>query len=217
MALRRSVVAVVVTSWLVGLTVLLPGTAKATKATSGKPTVVDVTAGKPTEFSFELSRWSALPVGAISFVIKNEGTANHDFVLCQTPVSNAAQNFCLGYQSQDLESGQATTITIRGISKGIYEFLSTDPGDAAAGMKGLIGVGVPVKRPVVKPRPVVEPKPTVPTPVSTVPPLPPTGIATPATVTTTTTPAATTTASPAGGYICKQGGVIQGVSTPQLC
>ena len=38
-----------------------------------------------------------------------------------------------------------------------------------------------------------------------------------ATVTTTTTPAATTTASPAGGYICKQGGVIQGVSTPQLC
>ena len=80
--------------------------------------MVHVTAGKPDEFAFELSRWSALPAGTLSFVVTNEGATDHDFVLCETPSANMTRNDCLGYQSKDLQPGQRTRITISGIKKG---------------------------------------------------------------------------------------------------
>jgi len=175
---------------------------------SGTPqrTVIEVVAGEPTEFAFTLSRFSLLSPGTFVFKIRNAGTSTHDFVLCENPVKNAARNSCFGYQSRDLEPGESTTITITSIAKGIYEFLSADPGDVTSGMKGLLGVGVAVKEPHVKTAPVpVTSTPTPTTPSSTSP------------VVTTTTTTETTTAPQAGGYICKQGHLIQGVSTPQLC
>ena len=172
-----------------------------------RPTVIKVIAGKPQEFAFQLSRFSELPAGPMRFVVENQGAVGHDFELCVSPVSSAAHNSCAGYQSKDLQPGERTTITIGEITKGRYEFLSADPGDAAAGMKGLIGVGVFVKptRPVrpSPPPPSAGPPPSLPvTPASSSPPA-------------ATTDSGTTTTT--GGYICKQGHLVQGVSTPNLC
>jgi hypothetical protein len=177
---------------------------------SPKRTVIEVVAGKPTEFAFTLSRFSQLPPGTFVFRIRNAGTNTHNFVLCEDPVKNPARNSCSGYQSRELRPGESTTITITSIAEGIYEFLSTNPGDAVGGMKGLLGVGLAVKEPHVKPAPIPvshTPTPATSTPISPVV----------TTNTTTTTQPEPTTAPQVGGYICKQGHLIQGVSTPQLC
>jgi len=171
--------------------------------------VITVVAGKPTELAFTVSRFSLLPPGTIVFRIRNAGASFHDFVLCEYPVANASRNSCAGYQSRDLQPGEATTITIRSIKKGTYEFLSTDPGDAAGGMKGLLGVGVAVTR--IRPTPTpASPKPSSVSPTSApTQPLP--------AATTAAPPAAATTTTQSGGYICKMGHLVQGVSTPDLC
>ncbi len=185
---------------------LLAGPGLASTAAS-KPTVIHVIAGKPVETAFTLSRFSLLPAGKFVFRIRNAGQANHDFELCATPVRSSARNSCFGYQSRNLEPGQMTTITIAHIPRGRYEFLSTDSGDAAGGMKGLIGVEVAVKAP-----PVRKPAPTV--DVSDGYPGVTAATATPPDTTPTPPPAAPPGSS---GYICKQGQLIQGVSTPNLC
>ncbi len=137
-------------------------------STAPRATVINVIAGKPSEFAFKLSRFSSLPAGKFTFRVKNEGATSHNFVLCYTPVRRASQDLCVGYQSKDLHPGQATKITIGHIGKGRYEFLSTDPGDAAAGMKGLIGIGVAVKPPRGQ-----APAGPAPSPVATTPSTPP--------------------------------------------
>ncbi len=176
-------------------------------AAAVRPTVVDVVAGKPYEFDFALSRFSALPAGPITFVVKNRGASGHNFVLCEAPVKTDARNSCTGYQSMDLQPGESTKITIADIRPGKYEFLSSDPGDAAAGMKGLIGIGVVVQPPHSSPPPKPAPSPVAPAPVAP-------ATTTSPTDTTTTTASATTTT---GTHICKENGLIQGVSTSQLC
>lgn len=200
---------------LAGALVLALGTGAILNAASvagiAKPTVVEVVAGAPYEFAFQLSRYSAVPSGPITFVIKNHGTTGHDFVLCQAPVKTDERNSCIGYQSRDLQPGESTRITIGDVGRGKYEFLSADPGDAEAGMKGLLGVGVVVAAPVVKPPPKAQPPKTQPpVPAVTAPSVSP--LPSPQPVTTTPTDTSTT-----GGYICKRNGLIQGVSTPQLC
>jgi hypothetical protein len=169
-----------------------------------RSTVITVLAGKPTEFAFTLSRFSKLPPGSLVFRIRNAGSSNHDFVLCENPVRNASRNSCIGYQSRDLDPGQTTTITLSSIAKGVYEFLSADSGDAQSGMKGLIGVGVAVKEPHFETAP-------LPAIVTTAAGTPPAATATPS------TPDQTTTPSGGGGYICKRNGLIQGVTTAALC
>ena len=153
---------------------------------TAKPTVIAVVAGKPSEFRFELSTFSSLPAGAFTFRVKNEGASSHDFELCAAPVSNVSQNLCVGYESQDLLPGQTTKITISHIGKGRYEFLSTDAGDASAGMKGLIGVGIAVAQPRLH-----LPAPRVPTPAIAGP-IPSPTVAATTTAPTTTNVAATT-------------------------
>ncbi|HWB21524.1 MAG TPA: plastocyanin/azurin family copper-binding protein [Gaiellaceae bacterium] len=108
-------------------------------------TVITVTAGKPTELGFKLSKFSNIPAGTVTFKVTNQGLAFHSFKLCTTPVATAAKNSCTGVVTKILKHGQSATLTVKLTKTGKYEFLCTVPGHASAGMKGLLGIGVAVK------------------------------------------------------------------------
>jgi uncharacterized cupredoxin-like copper-binding protein len=121
------------------------GQSRATRATDATATVITVTAGKPVELGFKLSKVSELPAGTVTFRVTNEGIAFHSFKLCTTPVATAAKNTCTGVVTKLLKHGQSATLTVKLTKSGKYEYLCAVPGHAAAGMKGLIGIGVAVK------------------------------------------------------------------------
>ncbi len=123
------------------LTAVGPAAAKV-NAPRSPATVVTVTAGKPTELAFKLSKFSNLPVGTITFNVTNQGVAFHDFKLCTAPVASLAKNACVGKVTKILHHGDKATLTVTLTKSGKYEYLCTVAGHAAAGMKGLVGVGV---------------------------------------------------------------------------
>jgi uncharacterized cupredoxin-like copper-binding protein len=112
------------------------------------PTVVTVTAGKPTEFAFKLSKSSAIPWNAasrsarVTVTVANSGTLAHAFKVCTVPLEGALTNSCTGKGTSTLRPGQAATLTITFTTRGTYEYLSSVAGQAARGMKGMIGIGV---------------------------------------------------------------------------
>ena len=106
----------------------------ANAATAG----VTVTAGKPSEFKFTLSKKSAKR-GIVIFKVKNSGNLTHDFKLCSRSSTSLA-NTCNGRSTKMLPPGASTTLRASVLLKGSYEYLCTVPGHAAAGMKGLIKV-----------------------------------------------------------------------------
>jgi uncharacterized cupredoxin-like copper-binding protein len=114
---------------------------------AAKTTVITVTAGKPVELGFKLSKSSNIPAGTVTFKVTNVGLAFHSFKICTVPVATAAKNTCVGKVTKLLKHGQSTTLTVKFSKSGKYEFLCAVPGHAAAGMKGLLGVGVVVKAP----------------------------------------------------------------------
>ena len=118
----------------------------ATVISARKSVVITVTAGKPSELAFLLSKTSMVPVGTVTFKVTNMGVAFHDFKVCLIPVPTAAgaQNSCYGKSTAILKHGQSATLTVPFSLAGTYEFLCTVPGHAAAGMKGILGVGVAV-------------------------------------------------------------------------
>jgi len=109
-----------------------------------KPTTVVVTAGKPTELGFKLSKFSNLRPGTFVFKVTNRGVVTHDFKICTKPATNSKANACVGKVTKMLKTGKTATLTVKLTKKGKYEFLCTVPGHAGAGMKGLLGVGVKV-------------------------------------------------------------------------
>jgi uncharacterized cupredoxin-like copper-binding protein len=113
---------------------------------SSKVNVITVTAGKPSELAFKLSKTSLVPAGTITFKVTNMGIAFHNFKICTIPVPSAAgaKNSCLGKSTPTLKHGQSAMLTVKVSLAGKYEFLCTITGHAAAGMKGLLGVGVAV-------------------------------------------------------------------------
>lgn len=117
-----------------------------------KKTVVTVTAGKPTELAFTLSKSSSISPGVVTFKVTNKGALTHTFKVCTTAVTTATTtNSCVGRVTPVLQKGKSATLTIT-LTKGAYEYLSTEPKDAARGMKGLLGVGekAPAATPVGK-------------------------------------------------------------------
>jgi uncharacterized cupredoxin-like copper-binding protein len=126
------------------LTVVGPAAAKLGTRTTAKITVVTVTAGKPSELAFKLSKFSALPAGTVTFNVKNMGLGSHDFKICTTPTATATKNACVGKVTKILKHGESATLTVVLTKKGKYEFLCDIPGHAAGGMKGQLGVGVAV-------------------------------------------------------------------------
>jgi uncharacterized cupredoxin-like copper-binding protein len=111
----------------------------AAEASPAATTRVSVTAGKPSEFRFTLSKHSVRH-GTVLFTIRDAGAITHDFKLCSAPRKNAAVNTCNGKGSRKLNRGQSTTLRVTLTKKGTYEYLCTVPGHAAAGMKGLLRV-----------------------------------------------------------------------------
>lgn len=118
----------------------------ADSATAPKVSVITVTAGRPSELAFKLSKTSSIPVGTVTFKVTNMGVAYHNFKICTIPVPSAvgARNSCIGKSTPTLKHGQSATLTFKFTLAGKYEFLCTVTGHAAAGMKGLLGVGVAI-------------------------------------------------------------------------
>ncbi len=133
--------------WLLAAA-LGPAAAQVRAHKTPKVTIISVTAGKPSELAFKLSRFSNLPKGTITFNVTNAGYAFHNFKLCLAPVSvitaSATPNTCAGKGTKLLKHGQSVTLTVTLTKAGTYEFLCTVSGHAASGMKGLIGVAVPI-------------------------------------------------------------------------
>ena len=113
---------------------------------SPKVSVIAVTLGKPSELAFKLSKTSMVPAGTITFKVTNMGVAFHNFKLCAKPLASATDvaDACTGKATPILKHGQTATFTLTISKKGKYEFLCTVTGHAAAGMRGLLGVGVAV-------------------------------------------------------------------------
>jgi plastocyanin len=93
---------------------------------SSSKTAVAVTAGKPAELKFTLSKTSAAK-GVVSFKVTNKGTLDHNFKIA-------------GKKTALLKPGKSTTLTVTINKAGKYPFLCTVKGHALAGMKGTFTV-----------------------------------------------------------------------------
>jgi uncharacterized cupredoxin-like copper-binding protein len=93
---------------------------------SPKATTVTVTAGKPSEFGFKLSKMT-VPKGAVTFKVTNAGAIVHDFKIGTKKTKN-------------LSPGQSQSITVTFTKAGKFAYLCTVTGHAAAGMKGTLTV-----------------------------------------------------------------------------
>ena len=117
---------------------------------SAATTRVTVTA---TDSKFTLSKRRA-PTGTVIFTVTNKGRVSHDFKIAakKTPL---------------LSPGRSAVLRVTFSKKGQYPYLSTVPGQASAGMKGIfVVVAVPI--PPVAPPPTTTPPPTVGTAHTTV-------------------------------------------------
>ena len=103
--------------------------------------VVTVTAGKPSSFAFKLST-KTVAHGAITFKVTNSDTSGlpHDFRLCTKPVKSTAANTCVGTGTKVLGMGASQTLKVTIAKAGTYEYICSQPGHAAGGMKGLLKV-----------------------------------------------------------------------------
>src|SRR5256885_11881890 len=93
---------------------------------TAKVTTINVTAGKPAEFRFTLSKKTA-PSGIIIFKVTNGGALPHDFKIA-------------GRKTRLISPGQSNTLRVTIVKKGPYPYLCTVTGHAAAGMKGTLKV-----------------------------------------------------------------------------
>jgi uncharacterized cupredoxin-like copper-binding protein len=120
--------------------VFLAGPASGRSGTSAvSKTTIVVTAGKPSEFSFQLSSRKAL-AGIVVFKVTNKGKVPHTFEICTT-ASTTVTNTCKGTVTKSLAPGKSQVLTVN-MKKGNHEYLCTVPGHAQLGMKGILGVGV---------------------------------------------------------------------------
>jgi mono/diheme cytochrome c family protein len=124
---------------------LVAALALSAEASRGVATsTITVSLGHPTELSTVFSKSSMIPPGSVVFKVTNNGSVAHGFKVCLNPNGGTA-NSCVG-KSVDLAGpGLSGTIKLT-LKKGKYEYLSTADGQAVAGRKGLIGVGVVVPK-----------------------------------------------------------------------
>jgi uncharacterized cupredoxin-like copper-binding protein len=107
----------ILASMAVALAIALPVAAGAPKAT-----VVNVTAGKPAELKFTLSKKSSAK-GVVTFKVTNKGALEHDFKIA-------------GKVTKELKPGSTATLRVTFKKGGKFKYLCTLPGHAAAGMRG---------------------------------------------------------------------------------
>ncbi len=102
-------------------------TAVSAFARASATTAVAVTAGKPGEFNFTVSK-KVLKKGTTGvFKVVNRGGIKHDFKIA-------------GKRTPQLATGKTATLSIFFKKAGKYPYLCTLPGHAAGGMKGVITV-----------------------------------------------------------------------------
>ena len=89
-------------------------------------TTVAVTAGKPAEFKFTLSK-KTVAKGITTFKVTNKGMIKHDFKIG-------------GKKTIALATGKTATLKVTFKKAGKYAYLCTLPGHAAGGMKGTLTV-----------------------------------------------------------------------------
>ncbi len=94
-----------------------------------------VTAGKPTEFAFTLSK-KRFVSGTVVFTVVNKGKIAHTFKVCASPKGGTA-NACKGTVTRLISPSKSAKLTIVFKKKGTYEYLCAVPGHAAAGMKAI--------------------------------------------------------------------------------
>src|SRR6476619_1317733 len=99
------------------IAILLPVAAGASQAT-----VVNVTAGKPSELRFTLSK-KASAKGVVTFKVTNKGALEHDFKIS-------------GKVTRKLKPGTTATLKVVFKNGGKFKYLCTVAGHAAAGMRG---------------------------------------------------------------------------------
>lgn len=104
----------------------LPAGARTSSTHSTRVTAVTVTAGKPSEFRFTLTKKTVLK-GTVNFLVLNKGTIPHDFKIN-------------GHKTRLLSPGQSQTLKVTFLKKGTYPYLCTVTGHAVAGMKGVFTV-----------------------------------------------------------------------------
>ena len=111
----------------------------ATPAVSGNgahnTAVVKVTAGKPTEFAFTLSKSSALPL-SILFKVTNRGTLPHSFKVCTAPIESAPGNTCTGKATAAIVPGGSAALSISYTRSGTYEYPVGPVGSVGQGDEG---------------------------------------------------------------------------------
>ena len=79
------------------------------------------------EFSFKLSTRSIGRPGKVAFTVKNRGSIVHNFKIN-------------GKSTRNLQPGRTATLSVSFKKKGRYRYLCTEPGHAAAGMRGVFTV-----------------------------------------------------------------------------
>lgn len=89
-------------------------------------TTVAVTAGKPSEFRFTLSK-RTVAKGLTTFKVTNRGTINHDFRIA-------------GKKTASLAAGKTATLRVTFRKAGKFAYMCTLPGHAAGGMRGILTV-----------------------------------------------------------------------------
>ena len=115
---------VLVISAVAALTVALTGAFGGPAAATA--TTVGVTAGKPSEFKFILSK-KAVAKGLVTFKVVNQGMIAHDFKIA-------------GKKTPSLQRGKTSTLKVTFKKAGKYPYLCTLPSHAPAGMKGVLVV-----------------------------------------------------------------------------
>ena len=95
-------------------------------ADAASATTVNVTAGKPSEFRFVLSK-KTIVKGLTTFKVTNKGTVNHDFKIA-------------GKKTLQIKAGKTATLKVTFKKAGKFPFMCTLEGHAVAGMKGTLTV-----------------------------------------------------------------------------
>ena len=117
--LRRGTVA--------ALAAVVAAVAVAVSAWAATPQNVAVTAGKPSEFRFTLSKKTVKKGVPVVFKVTNRGTIAHDFKIG-------------GKKTASLAAGKTATLRVTFAKVGKFAYLCTLPTHATAGMKGTITV-----------------------------------------------------------------------------
>jgi nitrite reductase (NO-forming) len=124
--MRRVGVFALVLAGLAGLTLAFYGERGGASSTSAEA-VTRVTV-KATEFKFTLSK-RTVPTGIVIFTVVNKGKIAHDFKIANK-------------RTAVIRPGKSATLRVTFKKKGQYRYLCTLPGHAAAGMKGVLAVGL---------------------------------------------------------------------------